>query len=130
MNKLQSIIVLTFILFGWSESALAQSDTLVRIQPEYCKVTPMLSPNSDDPHIYVSCDGSVDSFSFKLFNRWGQIVYETKTHSEPLDFRAFEIVKKKYLIPSGTYFYSLTYSNPLIDTPELSHQTGSITISH
>jgi gliding motility-associated-like protein len=41
-----------------------------------------------------------ENYSFKIFNRWGQLVFQTKTISEGWDGKS-----KGDLCPNDTYFY-------------------------
>lgn len=76
-------------------------------------VPSLLSPGiSEKLGVQSTC--ILDSFDFKLFNRWGQIVYETDQFTNPLDFNLNEIQQKdgveEYKYQFGLYIWQITYS--------------------
>lgn len=72
----------------------------------------VFTPNNDgdnDTFGYVSdCDGlPLPNFSMKIFNRWGNMVYESDESDEPWDGQFSGSPQ-----PVDVYFYYVEYSNP------------------
>jgi len=91
-------------------------------------------------NIQISNDCMITSFSFQLFNRWGELMRETNKMTNPLIFSTNEpgltkTKKKKKKknsvaalnkpIVQGIYFFIITYALPGKNEPE--KQTGNIT---
>ncbi len=81
----------------------------------------------------------ITSFSFQLFNRWGQLVKESSAMTVPLIWNSSEQPKgkktKKHkktsdvpekILEQGVYFYSITFTLQGSNLPE--KQTGNLTI--
>ena len=91
-------------------------------------------------NIQINNDCMITSFSFQLFNRWGELMRETNKITNPLIFSTNEpeltkTKKKKKKknsvaaldkpIVQGVYFFIVTYTLPGKNEPE--KQTGNIT---
>lgn len=90
--------------------------------------------------IPITNDCMITSFSFRLFNRWGELLRESSKMTNPLIFSTNEpestkTKKKKKKknnvaapdkpIVQGVYFFIITYTLPGKNEPE--KQTGNIT---
>lgn len=92
-------------------------------QPEDKAVTCEVSVSeslkkSTNDKIVVDFTCPISKFKFQLFNRWGQLLYETEIYSTPLNFDIHERMKgkrkkpgpEKYT-PSNTYFWIVEYTH-------------------
>lgn len=76
----------------------------------------LVTPNGDDKNDYFVID-NINKFpnnTVEIFNRWGVKVYETKAYdSQGNVFRGYSegrvTVNKKEQLPTGTYFYIVSY---------------------
>lgn len=76
----------------------------------------LVTPNGDDKNDYFVID-NINKFpnnTVEIFNRWGVKVYETKAYdSNGNVFRGYSegrvTVNKKEQLPTGTYFYIVSY---------------------
>jgi len=62
----------------------------------------LFTPNNDNIHDYWQIDGTelFDNISVQVFNRWGQLVFESVGYNEPWDGRS-----SGEDLPSSTYYY-------------------------
>ena len=112
--------------------SLDEDETTLTLVPDYMclpeneenpdfEIFSGLTPNGDGMNDYFRISG-IDSYPdniLKIFNRWGALVYEAEGYGigNNLFFGVSEgqatILKEKTL-PSGTYFYVLTFptNNP------------------
>jgi gliding motility-associated-like protein len=68
----------------------------------------MFTPNNDGQNdiLYIYGNGLDEEISFKIYNRWGQIVYETKLLSE-LQNVGWDGKYNNIDQPSGVYLWTL-----------------------
>lgn len=105
-----------------------------------CFIVPQSVSIHELNSIDISNDCMITSFSFQLFNRWGELLRETKKMTNPLNFNSNEsdvsTAKKKKKkaknneilnkpLTSGVYFFIITYTLP--GKNESEKQTGNIT---
>jgi hypothetical protein len=84
-------------------------------QKDTCFVIPnSISKNSDDfLKIQSKCD--LARFEFKLYSRWGNLLFETDQFSESIDIGLHEKLgknKEQNKYQEGTYFYTIEYRRP------------------
>ncbi|WP_437395576.1 gliding motility-associated C-terminal domain-containing protein [Flagellimonas lutimaris] len=111
------------------DDSLLENETTVTAIPEfYCANNPGgdsefeiftgITPNSDGFNDYFRIQG-IENYpdnTLKIFNRWGTLVYEAEGYGlgNKLFFGVSEgraTIQKKKTLPSGTYFYILTFPN-------------------
>ncbi|MBC8047423.1 MAG: gliding motility-associated C-terminal domain-containing protein [Fimbriimonadaceae bacterium] len=74
------------------------------------------SPNGDGINDYFLIEGLeiYSSFNLKIFNRWGDLVFETTDKSILWDGKAYgQVALPEGKLPDGTYFYVLQPENSL-----------------
>lgn len=80
------------------------------------------SPNNDQNNdvleIFIGWD--VQSFDFNLFDRWGNLVFNTSTYGETWDG-----FYKGKVVATGVYTYSMTYTSSETGNHEI---TGNVTV--
>jgi gliding motility-associated-like protein len=81
------------------------------------------TPNNDGKNDLFKILGveTVTNFSLKIFNRWGEVVFETTDKAKGWDGR-FKGVET----PTGVFVYVLTYSD--INAPEPQHAKGTFVL--
>lgn len=97
---------------------------LVGVKDCYCSyylpntITPDNDEFNQDLEFYYDCD--IYRFIFRIYNRWGELIYETY---DPNDF--WDGTYKGRLVPVGTYIYDL-----VIETTEgiVNKHTGHINV--
>lgn len=105
-----------------------------------CFIVPQSVGINELNSIDITNDCMITSFSFQLFNRWGELLRECNKMTNPLIFSTNEqeltkTKKKKKKknsvaaadkpIVQGVYFFIITYTLPGKNEPE--KQTGNIT---
>ena len=80
------------------------------------------TPNGNSTNDYLNFTGKyIDVFNLKVYNRWGEIVYETN------DFESkWNGTINGNPLPMEVYFYSVNYSSISIDT--VFSKTGTFTL--
>ena len=80
--------------------------------------------------LFASCE--INDFHFKLYNRWGTLVYETDKFLTPIDLDITQKIKKdgveKPKYPNGLYLWVANYTRPSYNGPVKRQSTGSISI--
>jgi hypothetical protein len=129
MKSFLLILVLSLSTF----QALSQVNKPCFTVPQTVSITELNS-------IQLSNDCMITSFSFQLFNRWGELLRESNKMTNPLIFGTNEpestkIKRKKKKknsaatldkpLAQGVYFFIITYTLPGKNEPE--KQTGNIT---
>lgn len=83
--KVQPIKDLLYTVVMQDECSIAHGKFVIRIKPEtFIKIPTTFTPNGDGINdiIYVKGWGIKDLVSFQIYNRWGEIVFETSELSE------------------------------------------------
>jgi gliding motility-associated-like protein len=73
------------------------------------QVRPILTPGSADDkndYTFISCIEDYPENTFEVYNRWGQLVYQTKTYSNANN-RWEGLTPGGQLLPDGVYFFVL-----------------------
>lgn len=124
---------LILALFFSTDKALSQDK-------KPCFSIPQAVNLSELDNINLTNDCLITSFSFQLFNRWGELMRETNKLTNPLVFGGNEPEttqkkkkkKKKNSSPSldkplaqGVYFFMITYTLP--GSNDQQKQSGNIT---
>ncbi len=83
------------------------------------------TPNDDQRNDvftpYLQCNLPILDYEFKVFNRWGQLVFSTRDQS-----KGWDGTLKGEAQPIGSYFYTVIYLNP--ETTERDLFKGDITL--
>ena len=83
------------------------------------------TPNGDGLNdafsIITDCPDGFSFFELRVFNRWGEQVFETVDHT-----RAWDGTYRGQVVPLGTYVFSVRYSKEGAD--EVDQFAGSITV--
>ena len=106
MNRILNLLA---IFFAFSLDLIAQNP--VEQATDQCKIEPIMksfTPNGDgaDDIFQLKTSCVLDSFSFKLFNRWGSSLYSTIEQN--FMWNGNDSNQKR--VEVGTYFYVLSYS--------------------
>lgn len=83
--KVQPLKDITYMVLMQDECSSANGKFVIRIKPEtFIKIPTTFTPNGDGVNdiIYVKGWGIKDLISFQIYNRWGEIVFETSELSE------------------------------------------------
>jgi len=71
----------------------------------------IFTPNGDDKneYFYISGLNQFENPKIKIYNRWGNLVYESDSYKNDWDgtSEASMTIGKKEKLPTGTYFYVL-----------------------
>ena len=105
-------LILSLLLFLTIASAYGQETSTSDEGPCSFTVPTLLSPgNSEKLRVQSTC--ILDSFNFKLYNRWGQQLYEKDRFTDPLNFYLNETQKadgvEEYKYQMGMYVWQITY---------------------
>ena len=103
-----SILLLSFSTFCFGQNS---QDTVLTNDTCYIRIPNILNSSCPPAHenwVYYNC--VPDSMEFKLFNRWGNLVFETDDIEANWNGES-NLMENKQL-PEGTYFYILTYVFP------------------
>lgn len=77
--------------------------------------------NNDQFKPFIECNLPIENYEFRIFNRWGQLIFITNDISE-----AWDGTFKDEAQPIGSYFYTVNYLNPETQEPDL--RKGDITL--
>lgn len=78
-------------------------------------IVPSTLVKNDNETLTIIIDCPISQFSFKIYNRWGNLLYETKNLTSPLDFDIHERMKRKRKklgpekFQTGLYYWHLEY---------------------
>ncbi len=119
---MKTILLILFILFeGISFSQNNTADSLCFY------VRNNMSINDEEPlRIVYSDKCPIQKFYFKLYNRWGNILFEASSITEANSFNPFSNQKTTKNFETGTYFWTITFS--LKDDKNTYNEQGSLTI--
>lgn len=85
----------------------------------------VFTPNQDGINdLFLISSKSLASFEMKIYNRWGQMIFESNAYNEGWDGRT----KSGQKVPAGTYFYRISmdlYRNEKIVTESVN---GTLTL--
>ncbi len=85
----------------------------------------VFSPNGDLQNDHFQVSGlSLDQFSMEVYNRWGQLMYQT---TNPANGWNGGVDNSGDKVPDGTYFYIITYKD-LCSTEPVSTHHGHVTL--
>jgi hypothetical protein len=123
-------LVFTILIFDFFISVSAQSISK-SINDSCIKTSKTLSIKGDAKlHIYKTCDFA--NFNFKLYDRWGKLVYETSEFSDPLNLDITQKIKsrrkEKDKYENGIYLWRASYIVTTSDGPSNRSSVGSIKI--
>ncbi len=118
--ELNSTETATYILIGTDANGCIAKDTvLIEIGCNSLKVPQAFTPNSDGVNDHFTVFGDVKSYEIRIFNRWGELVYNSQDESELNDLnRGWDGTYKGALQQIGTFVYYITardFSNKLIE---------------
>lgn len=137
--KNKGILLLALVIWNVTFSQPIASSNQTIFEGATCFDTPKSLPISqlDDFRIVNNC--MITSFSFQLFNRWGQLVKESSLMTVPLIWNSSDqpngkkakkqkntssVSDKK--VEQGVYFYVITFTLQGSNVPE--KQTGNLTL--
>jgi gliding motility-associated-like protein len=117
--------VYTVDLYAFSgQDCFSKSSTEVEIKYElYSAVPDVFTPNSDGVNDYLTILAfGIENFTFKIFNRWGEVVYSTSD----MNSGGWDGVYNGLNQPVGVYVYCLSGTNMATNAPII--ETGNITL--
>ncbi|MBX7243364.1 MAG: gliding motility-associated C-terminal domain-containing protein [Bacteroidia bacterium] len=119
------LILLTFVFMSISLFAQEKNNT----EPCTFEVSTTISTSDFDKLMaFYTCE--IKSFSFELYDRWGQSIYSTNKLGKYLDFNLYEKVTVKrtesYRYKTGTYFWKAKYQVVENNTLTEKQSTGSL----
>lgn len=102
-----------------------RTDTFI-VKSCFCELyTPTaFSPNGDgvnDMYLVGGCETS--AFELNIFNRWGELVFTTRSRSE-----AWDGTYMQQPCPADVYVYTIDYKVTDIRYPGLKHKSGTLTL--
>ena len=114
-----------FFLITFNLSAQESNDNCTFKLPN--AHTPNCGDENGCPLIW-ECACEVVELDFKLFNRWGQLIYETAELDKTTGFDPHAKDKKNsYAIPTGVYFWQAKYTVMVDDQEKELKTQGNIT---
>jgi gliding motility-associated-like protein len=97
----------------------------IEIKPGICKIyiPSIFTPNDDytNDELRIMGTETVTEFSFKVFNRYGQIVFETKDKEKGWNGKTKSLEQ-----PSGTYVWILNYKD--INHKSIQYLKGTVLV--
>ena len=107
-----------------SDGCIDTSSIILNIKPDFLGIPDAFSPNNDNVNDSFAPVGltSDDIKTFKIFNRWGQMVYDGSDSQNPLWDGNYNGVGQ----PSEVYLYLITYQ--LSDNSEEVVLRGEVTL--
>lgn len=106
-----------------------QLEVLVEASPlveEGIVVPNIFSPNNDgENELFFEIPNAKNYVDMKVYNRWGQLIYETPGNYQPWDGR---LQSNKKPAPDGVYFYLLDYKVPCLGTEITGREEGYVHI--
>ncbi len=125
-------LILTLLFINFFALAFGQVDN--KVKKDSCiKIPDILSTNTKTK-LFVTVSCQITKFEFKLFNRWGNLVYTTDKLTNPLDLNIFEKItekkqeKQKYA--AGVYYWIVNYTAVIEGKLNEKKATGNLTISY
>lgn len=120
---------LTILLLFIASNSTAQLSE----SQDSCLIIPNSVSQKNNEGFFIQSNCNLASFNFKLFNRWGELLYETSDFSSPLDLDISEMTGPKkdpvYKYPTGVYFWILEFRLLEEHDPEvIQSKTGYLNI--
>jgi len=117
--------IYTIILTVENQYGCQSSDTLTVEIEQNIIIPNVITPNGDGTNDALEItNNGVDEYIFSVFNRWGQVVYETEASEIKWNGKTSAGVA----LEAGTYFYVLTVINNLAPGGKSFEKTGYITL--
>jgi len=106
---MKTIITVLFFLFALSSNAQN-----IEIKDSCYIFIPNNLSRNDDDELVIKSNCALKEFKCQIFDRWGELMYETTNFSDPLDFNLNEkiIVENKEVYKyekSKTYYVVVSY---------------------
>ena len=101
---------LLLVIVLWSGFVVGQDGKTE--EKDTCLNIPGTLVKNNDDKLKIINHCTIVSFHIQLYNRWGNLLYESDHFAIPFDLDINERTGKKSGIekfPSGTYFYTITY---------------------
>ena len=106
--------IVTFVLYDGNGCAGVGIDTVPFREDDCLQVRPVLTPGEQDGNndfLFITCiEGGPNSI--EIFNRWGQLVFETTNYNNSSN-RWEGTNKSGQPLAEGVYFYVLNYTDPI-----------------
>ena len=85
------------------------------------------TPNGDglNDELFVRVDCDYTDFEFRIFNRWGDVLFETEDPTLPW---LGANNGGEYFVPDGVYLYTLSYTSIIYDEIRIKEQFGHINV--
>lgn len=112
-------IVTSFSLFSQNN---IDSDSIKNNKNSFCYLNVPRNHSVNDLFI-IETDCLIDSFSFKLYNLWGNILFESTTFNK----NGYNIIFKNDTINEGVYIWFITYKTIYKNEKTIK---GELTINH
>lgn len=127
--KQRFLVPLLFLVLSVATPMSALPTTPPVVPPCACQfyVPNAFSPNQDGyndvflPNFSSAC--SIQSYTIRVFNRWGGLVFESSDVQQGWDGKV-----KGTAAPQGTYFYAIQYAEPGDSAPELLTLAGEVAL--
>ena len=100
------------------------TETVIDLDGMCSNVRAIITPNSDgdNDNFVVRCDDTILNLRIQIFNRWGQLVFESDDYQN--EWQGTN--RRGESLPEGGYFYVLEYTN--LETNQLEQEKGHISI--
>ena len=106
--------IVTFVLYDGNGCAGVGIDTVAFREEDCLQVRPVLTPGEQDGNndfLFITCIENGPN-SIEIFNRWGQLVFETTNYDNSSN-RWEGTNKAGQPLAEGVYFYVLNYTDPI-----------------
>lgn len=106
--------IVTFVLYDGNGCAGVGIDTVPFREDDCLQVRPVLTPGEQDGNndfLFITCIENGPN-SIEIFNRWGQLVFETTNYNNSSN-RWEGTNKSGQPLAEGVYFYVLNYTDPV-----------------
>ena len=107
-----TVIVLIRIIMVFTNEDGENIPTPIKLQEVGLFIPQGFSPNGDGADDYFVIHGAEQyRVTIKIFNRWGNIVYENYDYKNDWDGKATKGVILGDELPDGTYYYIISLNN-------------------
>lgn len=106
--------IVEFIIYDANGCTGIGRDTVAYPEDGCYKVRPVITPGDQDGNndfVFITCVEVVPN-SIEIYNRWGQLVYETKGYDNAGNVWK-GLTKNGQPLAEGVYFYVLNYTDPV-----------------